>query len=157
MQPWRGAEKVIDEDAAFVKKILGLVADPADLSPVVITPGFLRTILRGDLSHKASSLIEQVKAAYDLASKDVDVLLMEGGASLREGYTVGLPTPAVAETFASKVLVIAKFQDEIRLLDDILASQKRLGPTLAGVLINRLPEEANSFINELATPYLEAH
>ena len=41
LQPWRTAGKVADEDAAFVKVVLGLAAEPWELSPVVVTPDFL--------------------------------------------------------------------------------------------------------------------
>ena len=37
LQPWRTSGRVADEDAAFVKKILDLDANPVDLSPVVVT------------------------------------------------------------------------------------------------------------------------
>jgi hypothetical protein len=54
------------------------------------------------------------------------------------------------------VLVIAKYRDDIRLMDDILASKGRLGDAMAGVLINRVPEEAQSFLKDYAVPFLEA-
>ena len=42
LQPWRIGNKIADEDAAFVKQVLNLSAEPWELSPVVITPEFLR-------------------------------------------------------------------------------------------------------------------
>jgi hypothetical protein len=100
-------------------------------------------------------LMERVKTAYEAIAGKVDLLLLEGGASLREGYSVGLPTPAVAEALDSLVLVVVKFRGEIRLMDDILASQKRLGSTLGGVLINHVPPEASGFVTQAAVPFLE--
>jgi BioD-like phosphotransacetylase family protein len=41
LQPWRVGGRVTDEDAAFVKEILGLAAEPWELSPIVLTPEFL--------------------------------------------------------------------------------------------------------------------
>jgi BioD-like phosphotransacetylase family protein len=83
------------------------------------------------------------------------VLLLEGGGSLREGYVVGLPTPEVAKTFGSDALVLVKYRDEVRVLDDILAAQSRLGHLLCGIIINRVPEDALGFVTDMAAPYLE--
>ncbi len=82
-------------------------------------------------------------------------MLLEGGGSLREGYVVGLPTPAVAEELGALVLAIVKYRDNIRVLDDALAAQKRLGPALLGIIINRVPEPADDFVKSMAAPYLE--
>ncbi|HSF82247.1 MAG TPA: phosphotransacetylase family protein [Anaerolineales bacterium] len=152
LQPWRIAGKVADEDAAFVKEILGLELPAWELSPVVVTPEMLRERLR---SQGSLNLIEQVRQACQAVATGKDVLLLEGGASLREGYAVGLPTPAVAEALGSQVLVIVRYRDEVQVLDDILASYQRLGSALKGVLINRAPSEARPFLQELAAPFLE--
>jgi BioD-like phosphotransacetylase family protein len=85
------------------------------------------------------------------------VLLLEGGASLREGYAVGLPTPAVAEALGSLVLVVVKFRDPVRMLDDALTARMRTGKSLAGVIINRVPAEHANFVMNIAVPFLEKH
>ncbi len=152
LQPWRIAGRITDEDAAFVKEILQLEQPAWELSPVIVTPEVLRERLH---SQDAMNLIEQVKRTCQSAGAGVDVLLLEGGASLREGYAVGLPTPAVAEALDSQVLVILKYRDEVQILDDALASYQRLGSALKGVLINRAPPEARAFLQDVATPFLE--
>ncbi|MBW1811976.1 MAG: phosphotransacetylase family protein [Deltaproteobacteria bacterium] len=83
------------------------------------------------------------------------MLLLEGGGSLREGYVVGLPTPKVAKIFGSDALVLVKYRDEVRVLDDALTAQSRLGDLLCGIIINRVPEDAIGFVTGLAEPYLE--
>jgi hypothetical protein len=55
----------------------------------------------------------------------------------------------------SDVLAIVKYRDEVRLLDDALTAQRRLGKLLRGIIINRVPEDAVSFVTHDATPYLE--
>lgn len=152
LQPWLVERRIADEDAAFVKEVLELVLEPWELSPVVISPDFLRDYLTGK---KRNDLMEKVKEAYTRAGKNQDILLLEGGGSLREGYGVGLPTPSVAKELNSQVLAIVKYRDEIRLLDDTLAAKVRLGDALCGVLINRVPKEANKYVNEIAKPHLE--
>jgi BioD-like phosphotransacetylase family protein len=152
LQPWRVSGRIADEDASFVKLILGLDEDPWQLSPVVVTPDFLieHLNLGGD-----SSLIDQVKSAVESTGRGKDVLLLEGGASLREGHAVSLPTPDVARELSSHVFVIVKYRSDIRVLDDTLSAKVRLGDLLSGVVINRVPHEAADFVEKLAIPYLE--
>lgn len=152
LQPWRIGNKIADEDAAFVIEALQLSANPWDLSPVVVTPDFLRDRLRAQAE---IDLMDQVKRAAEVAGAGKDILLLEGGASLREGHAVGLPTPLVAAELGSHILVIVKYRDEIRVLDDALASKARLGEAMSGILINRVPETASPFVQDIAAPFLE--
>jgi uncharacterized protein len=154
LQPMRVGDKIADEDAIFVKKVLSLKGELDEISPVVITKEYLREYLKQNPTGEGD-LMRNVKEACEKASKDQDILLMEGGASLREGYVVGLPTVAVAEALSSHVLIVVKYKDEIRVLDDTLASQKRLGNVLAGIIINRVPAEAVDFVANIAVPHLE--
>lgn len=152
LQPWRISGHIADEDASFVKEILGLTDDPWQLSPVVVTPEFLvQHLSSGD----DSALMEQVKAAVDSTGSGKDVLLLEGGGSLREGHAVSLPTPDVARELSSHVFVTVKYRSNIRVLDDTLSAKARLGDLLSGVVINRVPQEASDFVHQLAIPYLE--
>jgi hypothetical protein len=152
LQPYWVSGHIADEDAAFVKEVLGLSAQPWELSPVVVTP----ELLRKHLSSQAEiNLMSQVKAAVDASAQAKDILLLEGGASMREGYAVGLPTLFVADELDSQVLVIVKYRDEIRVLDDALAARKRLQNRLAGMIINRVPVEALEFVNQSVKPFLE--
>lgn len=152
LQPWRMAGQVADEDAAFVKDVLGLDASPVELSPVVVTRELLRVYLTGQ---DGGDLMPKVKAASEKAAAGKDLLLLEGGGSLREGYVMGLPTPQVAEALGSKVLAIVKFRGEIRLIDDSLAAHFRLGDSLAGIIINRVPADDADFVANIARPFIE--
>jgi BioD-like phosphotransacetylase family protein len=152
LQPWLLAGRVADEDAAFAKEALALEAEPWDISPVVLTTGFLRAHMSGETER---DLMPQVRAAFEAACVGQDVLLLEGGGSLREGYVVGLPTPSVAANCGGDVLALVKYRDEVRVLDDALAAHTRLGEMLCGIIINRVPPDAMTFVFEVAVPYLE--
>ncbi len=161
LQPYRttgpdGSAVIVDEDAAFVKEVLGLSTPVWDLSPVVVTSDFLNNQLKPARKGSASiDLMGKVKQAYEKVSQDVDLLLLEGGGSLREGYVVGLPTPEVAKALNGQVLVVVKYRDEVRLLDDVLAASARLGSALAGALLNRVPPESDEFVKKQAVPFIE--
>lgn len=152
VQPWRIGNKLADEDAAFVKEVLNISADTWDLSPVVVTRELLQMILMGD---QELGLMEKVRKSIEKEAEGKDLLLLEGGGSLREGYAIGLPTPDVAKEFGSNALVVVKYRGNMRLLDDIMAAERRLGSSMVGVIINRVPTEAKEFVVEIATPYLE--
>lgn len=152
LQPWRVGDHWADEDAGFVKEMLNLEAEPWEISPVVVTREYLHNQLQ---SESNSKLMQQVKEICQHASQGKDVLILEGGGSLREGYAVGLPTPQVAAEMGSDVLAIVKYRDEVRLLDDALTALTRLGDLLKGMVINRVPDDAMDFVAQDAVPYLE--
>jgi BioD-like phosphotransacetylase family protein len=152
LQPWRIGNRFADEDAAYVKQVLNLSAEPWELSPIVITPEFLREQL---VNPGRQDLMAKVVDAYQKLGQDMDILIIEGGGSLREGYVVGLPTVAVVNKLGSQALVIAKYREEVRMLDDVLSTQARLGDAFCGILINRVPDDASDFVNKIAVPFLE--
>lgn len=153
IHPWRTAEgRLGDEDAAFAKTILGLEDDLEDLTPVIVTPSVLRQHMKG---RGEADLLQRIQQATKQASSGKDVLLLEGGSSLREGYAIGLSNVRLAQVLGAPVLLMAKFHSEMQLVDDILASQARLGELLLGGVLNQIPEEALEYVESYARPYLE--
>jgi BioD-like phosphotransacetylase family protein len=153
-QPWRTPEgRLGDEDAVFVHSTLGLDGDPLHSSPIVITPESFRERLTGK---RSENLIEVINNAAEEACAGKDILLLEGGASLREGYAIGLSNLEIAKELGAPALVIVSYRGEMRLLDDALAAQFRLGDQLMGAIINQVPEEGMAFINEYALSFLES-
>ena len=149
--PWRIGSHIADEDAAFAKQVLGLAAEPWELSPVVMTKEFLRA----HIGEEGEDLMAKVENACMQAGAGQDVLLLEGGSTLREGYSVRLPTPYVAERMKSAVLVVLTYRDGMRILDDALGAKNRLREAMCGVIINRVPQEALEFVHQVAKPNLE--
>lgn len=152
-QPWRTPEgKLADEDAVFVHNVLGLEGDPTEASPVIITSSTFRQRLKGV---SEDDLMGKIQNAAEAAAKGKDILILEGGASLRSGYVMGLSNLRVAEVLGAPVLVIVSYRNEIRLIDDALAASFRLGDKLCGVILNRVPQDAFEFVEEYARPFLE--
>lgn len=153
LQPWRSGGRIGDEDAAFVKEVLALDVDPVDLSPVVVTHELLCVHLTGQ---ESGDFMQKVKEACDKTGEGKDILLLEGGGSLREGYIMGVPTPKVASVLGSKVLTVVKFRDEVRVMDDGLAAKYRLGEAMMGIIINRVPADCRHYVENYAKPYFES-
>ncbi len=159
-QPYEAGGRVLDEDADFVRRTLGLDTPPWELSPVIITSELLASVFDGTMDRDLMGEIEQ---AIQAAGEDKDIVLMEGGSSMREGYAVGLNTLSVVEKLKVPALSVVSFQGEqclagMCVLDDILASKRRLGvgDLLLGVVINGVPREDMKYIREKLVPFVEA-
>jgi BioD-like phosphotransacetylase family protein len=151
-QPWRTPEgKLGDEDSAFVQSALGLESALVH-SPVIVTPESLRQRLEVE---QPEDLLPRVQAAAQLAGRDKDVLLLEGGATLREGYAMGISNPRLAVALGAPVMVVVKYHAEMQCLDDALTAQFRLRELLLGVMVNAVPPEATEFVQRFANPFLE--
>ncbi|MCC6905107.1 MAG: phosphotransacetylase family protein [Anaerolineae bacterium] len=146
--------EAIDEDVTFVKNVLNLDLPPQELSAVVVTPEVLRDCLA---SPTPCNFEEQIVLAMEKAAVDKDVLLIEGGGSLRQGYVLNLSTPYVAELLGAKVLAVVRYTSQLTVLDDVLTAEFRLKDRLLGVIINRVPEEGAAFLAQQGISFLEKH
>ncbi len=157
MQPYEAGGRVLDEDADFVRRTLGLETPPWELSPVVITSELMETVIEGTLQR---DLLAEIKQACDAASQDNDIVIMEGGASMREGYAVGLNTLNVVEHLDFPALSVVSYASEhciagMCALDDALSAQRRLGDRLLGVVINGVPREDMPYVRTRIVPFLQ--
>ncbi len=148
----RLAAGLVDEDAEFFKQALGLPDALEDMAPVGIAPRTVEAILRGQ---ETTDYVARLKAAYERVAHGRDVILLEGGASLREGYLIGLPTPQVARMFEARELVVVKYENDLQVLDDALTARVRLDQSLIGVVLNVVPRQRMPFVQELVKPALE--
>jgi BioD-like phosphotransacetylase family protein len=144
-----------DEDAVFITHMLQLEREPWELSPIVFTPELLDECL--DQGAVCRELRERIKAEYARVEAENDFLILEGGGSLRQGGAVGFASPAVAQMLDVPVLVVVKCRSKLRMLDDALTAQFRLGDRLLGVVLNRVPDDVLPFVNETALPFLAQH
>jgi BioD-like phosphotransacetylase family protein len=149
----RLAAGLVDEDAEFFKQTFGLPDTLDDMVPVGIGPRTVEMILSGDAP---ADFAADLKAAFQRVSKGRDVVVLEGGANLREGYLIGLPTPEVTRMLGARALVVVKYKDDLQILDDALTARKRLGDDLVGVVMNATPRQRMPFVQEIVKPALEA-
>ncbi len=148
----RLAAGLVDEDAEFFKQALGLPDALEDMAPIGIAPHTVEAILRGQ---ETTDYVARLKEAYSRIAQGRDLVLLEGGASLREGYLIGLPTPQVSRMFNARELVVVKYDNELQVLDDALTAQARLRDSLIGVVLNAIPRPRMPFVQELVKPALE--
>jgi BioD-like phosphotransacetylase family protein len=148
----RLAAGLVDEDAEFFRQTFGLTDALEDMAPVGIAPRTVESILRGE---EETDFVDHLQAAYGRIAKDRDIVILEGGHNLREGYLVGLPTPEVAALLDATELVVIKYNDDLQMVDDALTAQKRLGESLIGLVLNAIPRQRMPFAQEVVKPYLE--
>jgi len=146
-------ERTTDEDASFMKQVFGLAEPLEVLAPVALTPLAVEAILRGE---KPTDYQGRLKAAYGRIAADKDVLILEGGGNLREGYLLGLSSPLVAKLLQARELVVVKYTSDTQIVDDALAAHDILNDSLLGVVFNVVPQQRLPFIEEAVSPFLAA-
>jgi BioD-like phosphotransacetylase family protein len=152
-QQWeRIPGRALDEDADFVRRMLGLAESTEELVGLAMTPSLLRDALCGCTDR---DFVAEVMEAYKRVSAGKDVLLLEGGSSLREGVSVGMGLADVAAALAVQTLVIVRFRNEMSVVDNCIIAQQTLGDGLLGVVINAVPDEAQEFVTDVVRPCLE--
>ena len=140
-----------DEDAHFVSKVLGLEADPAKVTPVVVTRDFtVEAFTTG-----CKGRMEAITSAYEELSAGTDVMVVGGsGNFISSGTYCGLDGPAVCRALGAKVLMVDRFKGELK-YDSVLLGKKIMGDDYLGVVFNDLPEHFRAEAEDLIIPFLE--
>lgn len=151
-QPFMVGDHLADEDANFVRQVLRLDRPAWELSPMLVTDQLLEDLMTGkdqkDFRIDLEGIVEQAKA-------NTDVLLLEGGTSMRDGYVVGLNTVDVVKRLKVPVLSVTRWRSLRSVMDDILAARARLGDNLMGAVINAVPDDVHELVVDKLMPYME--
>lgn len=145
-------KQVIDEDAEFVNRVLRLNQPKSVIAPVIVNDALLHEQMKGT---QKRDLWTEIKQAYETASQGRDIVLLEGGASMQDGFAVGLNTVAVVRELDTPALVITRWRESAYILDDIMAAKYRLSDYMLGVVINAVPANSVQDVQENIIPYLE--
>lgn len=141
----------IDEDATLAIQIFDLKESLSTIAPVTLSRVDLEQILEGQVRTEYQQILVD---AYKRLVPGKDIVIVEGGGNLREGYTIGLPAPVVVRLLNAKVLLVVPHSANL-ITDDALAAQAILGEHLLGVVINRVPRYRMRFVEEIIRPHLE--
>ena len=141
-----------DEDVLFARQIYGM-SEPFELMcPVALTPAKYEQQLRGPETNFEPRLTE----AFEKVGAGRDVMVLEGGRSLREGYIAGLPPLRVAELTDAQVLGVIKY-DEALMVDRAMTAQNYFKDRLIGVVINEAPRDRMDHTKDVVVPFLTRH
>jgi len=142
--------KVVDGDALFLAKELGLPCPPEDVCPVVITQDLVMAAYHG----KPLRLRDQVESAVERAASRADVLILGGAANLRDGMFLGLSPQDIISSFDCRVLLVDRFAGE-KSMDQILWAAGVLGERLLGVVLNHVASSQEEFARSVIRRYFE--
>ncbi|MDF1514018.1 MAG: phosphotransacetylase family protein [Anaerolineae bacterium] len=152
-QPWEPLPgEVYDDDASFVRNILEIPEPIEKLVGIVLTPSLVMSMRCGCSTR---DLMGKVTAAYHEYVQDKDFVIVEGGASLREGLSLGLSPIQVANALDLPVLTLVRFRNYVSAADACIEAKSDVGERLLGSIINLVTDDAYSFMKDDCLPCLE--
>src|SRR3972149_1213101 len=142
--------RIVDGDALFLAKEMGLPGPLEDVCPVVITQDLVMAAYR----REPLPLRERVGRAVEKAASRVDILLLGGAANLSDGFFLGLSPLDIISSLDCRVLLVDRFTAE-ESMDQLLWTARILGDRLLGVVLNRVAASQEAFVRDVVRPYIE--
>jgi len=140
----------ISEDAPFMRAALGLKESDDTLAPVVLDALAIENAAAG----KPNDYAARIDRAFAEASREKDVIVVEGAANLVEGTLIGLPPSQVAERLNARVLAVAKYNNDL-VADGLLAARAQFGARWLGAVINDVPPPRVDFVDHSIVAFLK--
>ena len=146
-------ERIMDEDSHFVKYTFDLPDALEDMAPVLLHDRQVAEVLNGQKMDYA----DRVKASFEKIAQGRDVVVLEGGGNLREGWIVQLAPPHVSNLLGAAELIVVTYDHDLQVVDDLITARVRLGRSLIGGIINVVPHHRLEFVREKIKPFIEKH
>lgn len=147
--PLKEGSRVVDADAMFMKKALGIEEPIEVVSPFVSTFEVQNNALKG----KSSDRFADIRKAFSLI-RDKDIVLIGGGADFFEGSLFGINGIRLIRHFQPKTLVVEPWDGDSS-IDSIMGARELLGDFFLGVAINKVPQQAHDHVAGAVRPFLE--
>ena len=145
--------KTLDQDPMLAREVLGLDAEMHQMEPVVYSPTFVEGAIRG--TQDPNALRDRIREEYDAIAADRDRMFVEGGGRWTTGGVVDLTDVDVAELLDARVVLVAEYGSPND-LDEVLAAADAFGDRLAGVVFNRVSDDAFESLDRDGIPFLES-
>ena len=145
--------KTLDQDPMLAREVLGLDAEMHQMEPVVYSPTFVEGAVRG--TEDPDALRDRISEEYDGIAADHDRVFVEGGGSWTTGGVVDLTDVDVAELLDANVVLVAEYGSPND-LDEVLAAADAFGDRLAGVVFNKVSDDAFESLDQDGIPFLES-
>ncbi|MGQ9676017.1 MAG: phosphotransacetylase family protein [Chloroflexota bacterium] len=130
-----------DQDCLFMANAMGLEEPLERICPLLLTADLMEEPVKGPVA----GVREQILDAYRLMAKGRDVVIMEGKATLADGYALGVAVPYLASATNAKVLLVVRYKPGMD-VDQILMAKDTLGDRLIGVILTRVPPEVRAYV-----------
>jgi len=145
--------KTLDQDPMLAREVLGLDAEIHQMEPVVYSPTFVEGAVRG--TEDSDALRDRIREAYEGVAADHDQVFVEGGGSWPTGGVVDLTDVDVAALLDARVVLVAEYGSPND-LDEVLAAADAFGDRLAGVVFNKVSDDAFESLDQDGIPFLES-
>lgn len=147
--PLKKGEEIFDEEAVFIKELLGLEEPLSVISPFVFTYETQYRLLEGaDLKVK-----EKVINSFAKQSNK-DFVIVVGPNNIFEGLTLGIDSISLSQQTNGKVIAIQHWDSELA-MDDIFGIRQLSGEKFIGAVINKVPPEQFHHVKEKVVPFIE--
>ena len=126
----------VDADGLAMKEALGIEEEINLISPYSIPDKYIT------LSDREEA-ITKIKNAFEKISANKDLVIIEGHKNPEALLSIGLCDPQVAKVLGSKIILIAKYEEE-SIIDKILMYKdfiEKHNGDLLGILLNNVPME----------------
>jgi uncharacterized protein len=143
--------EAIDEDINFMRTAFSLEEPLEQIAPIMLTPGAVEAILRG----QPGGHIRRLREAYLHVSRNKEVVVLEGANNWSEGALIDLTADQVTELLDTPGLLVSRYQSTLN-VDTILSVQRYVGERLLGVVLNQVKEPQMEFVRSRVVPFLEA-
>ncbi|MEJ5226657.1 DRTGG domain-containing protein [Thermodesulfovibrio sp.] len=147
--PFKKGEEIFDEEAVFIKEILGLEEPLSIISPFVFTYDTQYRLLEGsDLKVKE----KVINSFGNLNNKDFVIVV--GPNNIFEGFTLGIDAISLVNETNGKVIAIQHWDSELA-MDDIFGIRQLTKDKFIGAVINKIPPEQFHHVKEKVMPFIE--
>ncbi len=147
--PLKKGEEIFDEEAVFIKELLGLEEPLSVISPFVFTYETQYRLLEGtDLKVKEKIINSFAKQS------NKDFVIVVGPNNIFEGFTLGIDGISLSQETNGKVIAIQHWDSELA-MDDIFGIRQLSGEKFIGAVINKVPPEQFHHVKEKVIPFIE--
>ena len=140
----------VEDDVQFIAQVLNLSPQQVGNPLVSFSTDSMQEILKTKQEQDYSQALKNAVQQFDS-----DLLLLEAPPSYGEGSLFHLGTEQMATTLDAPVLLVVRYHS-LLVVDQIMAAKKQLGDQLLGIVMNDVPREIETDVNDEVKPFLEA-
>jgi BioD-like phosphotransacetylase family protein len=141
--------RAVSEDALFLRQTLALAESPDVIAPVVLDALAIENAAAG----RPNDYAERIDRAFAEVSRDKDLVVVEGAATLAEGNLLGLGPRQMADRLDARVMAVAKYGNELA-ADGLFAGREQFGNRWLGAVLNEVPPSRIDFVAHSMLPAL---
>lgn len=147
--PVRHEGHIVDADAEFMRKALGL-REPAEVvSPFVATFEAQSDLLAGRQSDRFEDVMRAISSI-----EGKDAVLVGGAADLFEGSAFGINGLRLIRHLNACTLLVEPWDGDSS-IDAVAGARELLGSRFTGCVINKVPQVAHDHVMKSVRPFLE--